>query len=109
MSELQHTEGHREGESSSPPAEREGFDPAPYREPLVCIIHDIEALETVDEAAMDRILRRHPRDGKGFFSRGQIIAGFRHFAAVEEFRQSEEAFARRIQLRPVRSQSGVTP
>ena len=89
--------------------EREAFDPAPYRAALVPIIREIEALPKVDEAALDRILRRHPRDGRGFFSRGQLIAGFRHFCKSEDFRQSEEAFARQVQMRPVRSQSGVTP
>ncbi len=89
--------------------EREAFDPALHRSTLVPIIREIEALEGVDTAALDGILRRHPRDGCGFFSRSQIIAGFRHFAAVEGFRQSAEVFARSVQMRPVRSQSGVTP
>ena len=62
----------------------------------------------VDRAALDAVLRRHPRGGRGFFSRAELIAGYRHFAAREGF-GAERDFVDRVQLRPVRSQSGVTP
>ena len=94
---------------SSRRGERENFDPAPYRSTLVSIIREIEALDRIEPAALERVLRRHPRDGRGLFSRAQLIAGFRHFAASEGFRHDGDAFARRVQMRPVRSQSGVTP
>ncbi|MDP6981392.1 MAG: tRNA uridine(34) 5-carboxymethylaminomethyl modification radical SAM/GNAT enzyme Elp3 [Myxococcota bacterium] len=102
------------------------FDPVPHREPLVAIIREIEALaglrggdatgatsaeasRAADERAFDAILRRHPRDGRGFFSRAEIIAGYRAFAAEESFAIDERSFVARIRRRPVRSQSGVTP
>jgi elongator complex protein 3 len=85
------------------------FDPEPYREPLVAIIREIERLEKVDRSALDAILRLHPRDGRGFFSRAELIAGYRSFAPDESFSWGEEVFAARVQRRPVRSQSGVTP
>ena len=79
----------------------------------MAIVRAVEALPddggVVSPAALDGILRRYPRDGSGFFSRSQIIAGFRALRASEEFRLDERDFARRIQLRPVRTQSGVTP
>ncbi len=106
------------------------FDPAPYREPLVAIVREIEALTASrgagagdadhavdankptradDERALDAILRRHPRDGRGFFSRAEIIAGYRTFAADEGFAIDERSFVAHVRRRPVRSQSGVTP
>jgi elongator complex protein 3 len=85
------------------------FQPERHREPLVAIIRKIEALESIDRAALDGILRLHPRDGRGFFSRAELIAGYRRFCAEEEFAWGEELFAARVQRRPVRSQSGVTP
>jgi elongator complex protein 3 len=90
------------------------FDPAPYREVLCAVIREIEA--AVDErgaalprAVLDGILRRHPRDGRGFFSRSELIAGYRAFAASEGCALDEAGFVARVQMRPVRTQSGVTP
>jgi len=94
--------------SSSQPAIRPRFDPELHREQLVAIIRAIEALDRVDEAALDAVLRRHPRGGRGFFSRANLIAGYRHFADREGF-VGERDFVERVRLRPVRSQSGVTP
>lgn len=102
-------------DSSRPitPVHASRFDPTPHRPMLVSIVRAIEALPdeggVVAPALLDRILRDHPRDGRGFFSRSQIIAGFRAFAEAESFAISEHAFVRRVQLRPVRTQSGVTP
>jgi elongator complex protein 3 len=91
------------------------FDPEPYRSELIAIIRAIEALPDEDERAplaageLDRILKRHPRDGRGFFSRSQLLEGFRRFAASEGFALSEASFAKRVRLRPVRTLSGITP
>lgn len=88
---------------------RSEFDPAPHRRELVAIVHEIEALSCVEPSALDAVLRRHPRGGTGFFSRAEIIAGYRAFADSEGFRFSESEFVARVRRRPVRSQSGVTP
>ena len=103
--------------SRTPPALRPphiaDFDPVRHREALVAIVRAIESLPddggVVPPADFDRILRAHPRDGQGFFSRSQIIAGFRAFGPEVGFQLDEAAFVRRVQLRPVRTQSGVTP
>lgn len=85
------------------------FDPEPHRKDLVAIVKEIEALDRADGPALDAVLRRHPRGGTGFFSRAQIIAGFRAFEGTEGFKTSENEFITRVRRRPVRSQSGVTP
>jgi elongator complex protein 3 len=101
------------------------FDPEPHRRELLAIIGEVIASDApiddaeglqdrveggpLDPAAFDRILRQHPKDGRGFFSRAEIIAGFRHFAARGGLGCDEERFLQRVQLRPVRTQSGVTP
>jgi elongator complex protein 3 len=94
------------------------FDPQAHRDDLRAVIREIESLVLSDatrsqgplpRAALDAILRRHPRDGRGFFSRSQLIAGYRALAASEGFRLDEPSFVARVRLRPVRTQSGVTP
>ncbi len=57
-------------------------------------------------ADLDRIVRRHPKAGRGMFSKSEIIAGFRAFVADAG---AEAEFVRRLRMRPVRTLSGVTP
>ena len=90
------------------------FDPERVRESLLPLLRAIEAVpddvsDPLTAEAMDPLLRRHPKPGGGFFSRSHLIAGFRSFSAGESFRFDEARFRRRVQRRPVRTQSGVTP
>ena len=93
------------------------FEPELHREALCAVIREIEA-KVLDDAntsaaltsgVLHGILRRHPRGGSGFFSRSELIAGYRAFAQSEGFRLDETSFLARVQMRPVRTQSGVTP
>ncbi|HEX4351766.1 MAG TPA: hypothetical protein VHZ95_02605, partial [Polyangiales bacterium] len=90
------------------------FDPEAHRPGLCAVIHAIEEVTALREqplaqAALHKILRRHPRAGRGLFSRSELIAGYRAFADEERFRLGEARFIARVQMRPVRTQSGVTP
>ena len=83
-----------------------------YRSDLVAIIREVAALPgegPLAPAVLDRILKRHPRAGRGLFSRSQLIEGYRCFAPGERFAIDEETFVERVRLRRVRSLSGVTP
>jgi hypothetical protein len=90
------------------------FDPRPLREALLPLLRAIEALpdrlpDPLPPDVMEPLLRRHARPGGGFFSRSELIAGFRAFADEAGLRFDEGRFRRRVQRRPVRTQSGVTP
>ncbi len=56
-----------------------------------------------------QVLRRFPRDGGGFFSTSQLLAGFRAFHEEAGIEVSEEAFVGRLRFRPTRTRSGVAP
>ena len=85
------------------------FDPTPHRRELVAIIDEIAAGSDLDSRAIDQILKKYPRSGTGFFSRSEIIAGFREFGSTRARDLDEEVFLERLRLRPVRTLSGVTP
>jgi elongator complex protein 3 len=88
---------------------RNAFDPTPYERDLVGIIEEILAAPEFDAHGLDRIAKNHPKDGKGLFSRSEIIAGFRCFAPRHSWDVDEADFVERLRMRPVRTQSGVTP
>jgi elongator complex protein 3 len=90
------------------------FDPALYRIPLVAIVRELNALigdgpalSALPAAAIDRVLRRHPREGKGSFSRTELVAAIR--ALGPELGARTEALVAAVRMRPVRTHSGVTP
>lgn len=102
-------------EDSPVRAARYAFEPQAHRAQLVAIVREVAAAIAAGESAplpnarLHTILRRHPRDGRGFFSRSQIIAGFREFGGEAGVAVDERTFVEHLQLRPVRTQSGVTP
>jgi elongator complex protein 3 len=95
------------------------FDPAQHRDALLALVREVAALViaaiergergSLPEPVLRGVLRRHPKDGRGFFSRGDLIAGFRAFSAELGVTLDEGAFIERVQMRPVRTHSGVTP
>jgi elongator complex protein 3 len=86
-----------------------GSDPERHERELLAVVGEIARTPHLDARGLDRILKRHPRDGCGLFSRSELIAGFRRFAASHGWGRDEEAFVASLRLRPVRTQSGVTP
>ena len=87
---------------------RDSFDPERHERELVAIISELRSLPTLTQRDLERILRKHPRDGKGFFSRSELIAGFRHLAAGRGW-ENEASFVEKLRKRRVRTLSGVAP
>ncbi len=85
------------------------FDPARHRSALVALLDAFQELEEWTPRAIDALLRRHPKDGSGFYSRSDLIAGFRAFGAESRLALDEAVFLRRLRRKPVRTRSGVTP
>ncbi len=85
------------------------FAPERYEAELTALIGDLDALERFDQPGLEGVLRRHPKDGHGFFSKSQIIRGFRHLNRKYGWRRDERPFVERIRMKPVRTLSGVAP
>ena len=84
------------------------FDPAAHERELRSLVAEIEAVPSLDARELDRLLRAYPRAGCGFFSKSEIIAGYRAFGQ-RGADSDEERFLQRLRLRPIRTLSGVTP
>ena len=84
------------------------FDPEHHERELVAIISEVRSLPAFSQRDLERILRKHPRDGKGFFSRSELIAGFRRLASERGW-ENEASFLEKLRKRRVRTLSGVAP
>ncbi len=85
------------------------FSPQRYQETLISLIAALDTLEGWDKARYETILRRYPKDGRGFFSKAQILSGFRHLNRTLGWKRDEQAFADKIRMKPIRTLSGVAP
>ena len=85
------------------------FDPEPHERELVSIITELVSLTRWDDRALQKILRRYPKTGRGLFSKSEIVRGFRHFRSRHEWELSEADFLDRVRMKPIRTASGVAP
>lgn len=84
------------------------FDPTPYLDQFEQIIKEIEAKEKWGKNSLRKILPKYPRDGKGIFSRDQIVQGYNEL--VRQSRTEKNPLIQeRIKMKPTRTISGVAP
>ena len=82
------------------------FEPEEHAAELEAIIGAIERAPRFGERDLEDLLRRHPKDGRGFFSKSELIRGYR---ALRPGSAAEHAFVERVRMKPVRTRSGVAP
>ena len=85
------------------------FAPERYEEQLTALIGELDELANLDGEGYRQALRHHPKDGRGFFSKSEIIRGFRHLNGALGWRRDEDEFVARLRMKPVRTASGVAP
>jgi len=85
------------------------FDPRTHEPQLAPLIEALVRLPAHDARGLDRLVRRHPKHGRGLFRKSEIIAGFRALGGEARWGARERDFVARLRLRPVRTLSGVTP
>jgi len=99
------------------------FDAQQHRATLLEIFEAVRRADTWDRDSLLRILAQHPRDGKGlaqivgttniagdsgFFSKIELVTAYQQLTAAGEL-PFERAVLRRLQMKPVRTASGVAP
>ncbi len=84
------------------------FDPRAHEEQLIPIIRAIQAADGVDAASWNLLVRQFPKEGKGAFSKSEVIRGFRYFAEQYGW-PDDRAFVERLRMKPIRTASGVAP
>jgi len=90
---------------------RADFDPARYAMDLVAIFKEIALIpdsEWDNRTSLRAVLTRYPKDGKGFYSKSNLIAGYRHLVAEGDM-EDDPLLMQRIRMKPTRTHSGVAP
>ncbi len=85
------------------------FAPERYEAQLAALIRELDELADLEGEGYRQALRRHPKDGSGFFSKSEIIRGFRHLNETLAWGRDEDEFVARLRMKPVRTASGVAP
>ena len=84
------------------------FEPEQYKDELVAIIDAINSQPKLDDRQFHRLQKKHPKGGSQMFSKGEIIAAFRHFETQYDWPE-RRTFLDKVRMKPVRTQSGVAP
>ena len=90
---------------------KRSFNPAVHRAALLAIFQDVLAVQESEwdaNRSLRSILARYPKDGKGFYAKSDLVAGFR-FLIEEGELEPHSALLDRIRMKPVRTSSGVAP
>ena len=85
------------------------FDPHGHEAGLVAVLRALAEAPSWDAQALDALLRRHPRAGRGLFSRAELLAGLAAFSAQLALGDLQADLAERLRRRRVRTLSGVAP
>ena len=90
---------------------KRSFNPADHRDTLSAIFEEIQEVQDPEwdvKRSLRSILARHPKDGKGFFAKSDLVAGFRYLVEEGDL-EPDPRLLERIRMKPVRTSSGVAP
>ena len=90
---------------------KRSFDPAGHRNAMSAIFREVLAVQEAEWDAsrtLRSILARYPKDGKGFYAKSDLVAGFR-LLIDEGAIDPDPMLLDRIRMKPVRTSSGVAP
>ncbi len=86
------------------------FDYKKYREHLISIFKEVDKVENITWDKLRKILTRNAKPEGGVFSKSNLIEGYRKLLIEGEFNvPTSPGFIEKIKMKPVRTQSGVTP
>ncbi len=90
---------------------KRSFDPAGHRNAMSAIFREVLAVQEAEwdtSRTLRSILARYPKDGKGFYAKSDLVAGFRLLIDEGEI-DPDPMLLDRIRMKPVRTSSGVAP
>jgi elongator complex protein 3 len=92
-------------------AKRRDFEPAHHATTLYAIFQEVLAIPEdawPERNGLQAVLVRHPKEGRGLYSKANLIAGYRFLVAEGDI-EADPLLEKRIRMKPMRTQSGVAP
>ena len=89
-------------------AQGQDQDVVRYADDVAEIVSELQAVDRCGAEELRSILRRHPRDGAGIFSKNLLVRTYRHLCETGQMIYSEDVL-RRLRMKPTRTISGVAP
>lgn len=80
-----------------------------YRGALLAILHEVVHEPNLTPTRLIQILKQHPKDGQGLFSKNDLIHAYRVLAGTDGLPSFDEDVLARLRMKPIRTMSGVTP
>lgn len=85
------------------------FTPENYKSELLSIFNALLHIEDLDDEKFEKVLRKFPRDGKGVFSKDNVVRGFEYLVLADEIdKEAAAEIVHLIRMKPTRTISGVT-
>lgn len=84
------------------------FDVKKYKNDIKTILTEVESRDEFSKKILRQILQKTPKDGRGLFSKDQLVRGYEYLVKVGEIEKSE-SIESRIKMKPTRTISGVVP
>lgn len=83
------------------------FEPERHEAALTAVLTAVAGHPALDDKALDRIVRRHPKEKGRVFSKHELIRGLRHFG--EQLGLDQTSLIEKLRMKPMRTHSGVAP
>ncbi len=80
-----------------------------HREPLLAILSAVSQQPKLTPTQLIRLLKRHPKDGQGLFSKDELIRAYRVLAGTDGLPPFDATVLEKLRMKPIRTMSGVTP
>ncbi|MCA9385308.1 tRNA uridine(34) 5-carboxymethylaminomethyl modification radical SAM/GNAT enzyme Elp3 [Candidatus Dojkabacteria bacterium] len=85
------------------------FDYTKYKPELISILNEVDEEEQLTWKKFRQILGRYPKDGNKMFSKTNLVVGYKALLKEgSEYIPHDDSILAKIQMKPVRTQSGVT-
>lgn len=84
------------------------FNPKHHQETLIPLLHLLDRSLELPEPKLHQLTKSYKKPSGDFFSKSELIAGFKYYAHSQSFTSTLTQFVSRLKKKPIRSQSGVT-
>ena len=95
--------------SKSPSWSRFEYDPLKDQTLLVPLIQMVMEQQPHTDKEWRKVLKQYPKPNGGFFSKTEMISGFRALKNQVDWSIDERELLKALKMKPTRTQSGVSP